>query len=1170
MNTRKKFVSILLAFVLVISLMPTALAAESSYQDTDGHWAEAAIQRWSGYGVIQGNNGLFNPNGSLTRAHMAAVLSRLLKLPDAPNAGFSDVKEGDWHADYINRCAAAGIMLGSGGKANPNAPITRQQAIVMLGRALGIQPVENPDLSHFQDGAAISDYAKGYVAAMNEAGIVGGVTSDTLAGGSDITRAATVTILNRAIGTYANKAGATVKAASEGITLVVADDVTITGSAESVLVAQGALDGTVTLSSSSAGSVTVTAENATVYVTSESKADDVTLTETAVDSKVVVLKGAQVGTVTTAAPGSTVSVSGKVETVTTTETAEKASVEVAKNATVGEIAASGEKTEIAVSGKVENVTVADTATDTTVKANSGSTISKVDNAAEGTTVTGSGRVENVTTSGDNTTVSTPGTKVEASEGTSGTTAGGKDVAGGSSSTTGSSISGGSSHSHSWNAGVVTTGATCTTNGVKTFTCSCGATKTETIPATGHTYPAAWTYTKNGVTVTYSKTCTSGDSTITATATEIAAPITTVLVNDAESLYGAAATEAINNITLGANVTLTDPLDITKTLALDMNEKTITLGADVTDEAKDDQGIININNGGNLTIIGNGIFNYSMESGKYSLGYCTRVRGNGVLTIVDGTFHAALTCVQIGGAGTANIQGGTFLADYTYSERYWVLNKIDGSASTFSVTGGKFENYDPSNSETESPTDNFLADGYCVTQEDNYYVVSSLFSGGSGTEENPFLISSADQLKAFRDSVNAGTTYSGKYIQLTTDINLNNKEWLPIGEKAGDKFSGTFDGQNHKIEWLSITATPEIGNETTFNGYAGFFGAINGGTVKNLSVYGSVTGTNVAGVVARVDGNSSVINCHNYATVTSTSNAKAGGVICLTNAAAITVQNCTNSGAVSGGIGGTAGIVAFANPGVSISNCTNTGAIGDASSKYVGGIVGYATTDNSNAEISGCKNSGSICASVSAGGIVGIATQAWNIKNCTNSGAVSGAGSSGGIIGSVTNGTVSNCSNTATVHGDEFSGGVAGIIANAAHIVNCSGGTAAITSPSRTLTFNGNPQMNFTCVQNTCAGRLIGANQGAGQDVWAKMTIDDNNGDSYEGIGAIGICGNTTSWANIEIAGGTLHGTPAVGNTTYIKISENASWDDIEGRTPGTYTGTRIDGDTRPVWTLQTP
>ena len=71
------------------------------------------------------------------------------------------------------------------------------------------------------------------------------------------------------------------------------------------------------------------------------------------------------------------------------------------------------------------------------------------------------------------------------------------------------------------------------------------------------------------------------------------------------------------------------------------------------------------------------------------------------------------------------------------------------------------------------------------------------------------------------------------------------------------------------------------------------------------------------------------------------------------------------------------------------------------------------------------------------------------------------------------------------------------------------------------------------------------------------------------IGAIGICGNTTSWANIEIAGGTLHGTPAVGNQTYLKINENASWDDIKGRVSGTYTGTRIDGG-QPVWTLQTP
>ena len=105
---KKKLLACFLTLCMLLTFVPaTAMAAE--YADTEGHWAEEAINRWSDYGVIQGNNGNFNPNGALTRAHMAAILCRLLNLPAAGDAGFKDVAPSDWHADYINRCAAAGI-----------------------------------------------------------------------------------------------------------------------------------------------------------------------------------------------------------------------------------------------------------------------------------------------------------------------------------------------------------------------------------------------------------------------------------------------------------------------------------------------------------------------------------------------------------------------------------------------------------------------------------------------------------------------------------------------------------------------------------------------------------------------------------------------------------------------------------------------------------------------------------------------------------------------------------------------------------------------------------------------------------------------------------------------------------------------------------------------------
>ena len=241
---KRKFLSLILVFAMTVSLLTVGTGAvEPTYGDTAGHWAESSIERWSAYGIIQGSNGLFDPNGQLTCAQLATILAKLLKLPAAKDAGFTDNTADAWYYDAINRCAAAGILNGNGdGTVTPEAPITRERAMVMLARALGIEPIRKPDLTKYTDAAQVSAYAQGYVAALIEAGIVGGVTADELAPQDNINRASTVTILDRAISTYADKAGATVKADGKGLVLVVAENVKITGAPEGtkIVVADGA------------------------------------------------------------------------------------------------------------------------------------------------------------------------------------------------------------------------------------------------------------------------------------------------------------------------------------------------------------------------------------------------------------------------------------------------------------------------------------------------------------------------------------------------------------------------------------------------------------------------------------------------------------------------------------------------------------------------------------------------------------------------------------------------------------------------------------------------------------------------------------------------------------------------------------------------------------------
>ena len=332
---KRKILSLILVFAMTVSLLTVGTGAvEPTYGDTAGHWAESSIERWSGHGIIQGSNGQFDPNGQLTCAQLATILAKLLKLPAAKDAGFTDNTADAWYYDAINRCAAAGILNGNGdGTVTPEAPITRERAMVMLARALGIEPIRKPDLTKYTDAAQVSAYARGYVAALIEAGIVGGVTADELAPQDNINRASTVTILDRAISTYADKAGATVKADGKGIVLVVADDVTVTGSVDKLLVPANDIEVTVKgsknidditvsgdnskviLDNASADNVTLDGEKCAVETKNGAKIDNVIVTENAPGATVDVGSGTIVGNVENHAEDATVTGSGTVKKV---------------------------------------------------------------------------------------------------------------------------------------------------------------------------------------------------------------------------------------------------------------------------------------------------------------------------------------------------------------------------------------------------------------------------------------------------------------------------------------------------------------------------------------------------------------------------------------------------------------------------------------------------------------------------------------------------------------------------------------------------------------------------------------------------------------------------------------------------------------------------------------
>ena len=124
-----------------------------------------------------------------------------------------------------------------------------------------------------------------------------------------------------------------------------------------------------------------------------------------------------------------------------------------------------------------------------------------------------------------------------------------------------------------------------------------------------------------------------------------------------------------------------------------------------------------------------------------------------------------------------------------------------------------------------------------------------FSGGTGTENDPYLISSSDDLKSLATSVNNGEPYEGKYFELTQDIDLEGNEenqWTPIGiYSANEKpFCGIFDGKNKVISGLYIK---EDTNDEEIEYSFGLFGNISyNAKVKNLTIKGEIEASGIIG------------------------------------------------------------------------------------------------------------------------------------------------------------------------------------------------------------------------------------------------------------------------------------------------------------------------------------
>lgn len=256
--------------------------------------------------------------------------------------------------------------------------------------------------------------------------------------------------------------------------------------------------------------------------------------------------------------------------------------------------------------------------------------------------------------------------------------------------------------------------------------------------------------------------------------------------------------------------------------------------------------------------------------------------------------------------------------------------------------------------------------------------SSPWTQGTGTQSDPYQISSPQHLAYLADMVCAGVNdYNGKYFLLTQDISLSNQSWMPIGD-ATHPFKGNFDGGEHTIDSIYVF-------NTTYT-LTGLFGCIENGKVYNINANIRIASGLTRGGISAGVRNACVENCEVILNSCSGSPNYFGGIVGTSTTGRTVVSNCIVSGNITG-------------------------------SSYVGGIVAYIT--GINAYIDNCQYSSGVltCTSGFCGGINGgsnATTGIDTIVNCTNMGRVYGYSNVGGIVGSANNIYISRCANLDSV------------------------------------------------------------------------------------------------------------------------------------------------------------
>ena len=382
-------------------LLPTnAFAADlSQYKDFPNDWSAKSLEQAIDDGLLNGSNGMIDAKGLLTRAQMAAIVSRAFGAAKTASLDdYRDVLPSAWYYSDMGKAVKMGAFQGANGLLNPDAPITREEAFTVLARAFALEGGGSATLKDFVDGGTVSSWASESVAALVAGGYVNGANG-MLNLKNNITRAEFAKVITGMAASYVGAEGVSGKTV-EGNMIVRESGASLSGMT---------INGDLIIADS---------------------ADKVSLDNVKVTGRIVIRGASTEASLKNSSAGKGVLVSNP-------NGAASLSV---SGGSVGTVTA---KSDLVVSGSVDNIVIAEKAA---LTVQSGASVGSVTVSAAGASVSGAGTVSAVQANANNVTVSTKNTKVTAANGVSGVKAGDKTVSSGKTETVGTASSSGGSSS----------------------------------------------------------------------------------------------------------------------------------------------------------------------------------------------------------------------------------------------------------------------------------------------------------------------------------------------------------------------------------------------------------------------------------------------------------------------------------------------------------------------------------------------------------------------------------------------------------------------------------------------------------------------------------------------------------------------------------------------------